>query len=878
MAIRVGPTEKQPTHHIKLTDRDGNSVGLILCNDKGEPAPMWNKTPIERTALKTTSGGGSYADFNYPYSPIVQDDWSGGRGNLNFEADSTRFFDSFRVNTRHNNKVILGPKEYLSDGYKTITYPSQSNENNNLSSYDLPEFTINATYGNEIYTRSTIAATVTRIWVHIRKKGNPTGDIEFTLTKLAPGLTVLDTVTITNAQVDHIGQWIALDVSHGGGNDISLFANQGTYTATDRFEFLYKTKTLPAFVASMAYRFETAAVDDTCIYFEYKGQQYKVLSPAGAAPTVWMNGDRGAADSNAGQLTKVIDATKAWTVNAWAGCIVKIVQGTGKAETIQYRTISSNTATELVCTSTWVIQHDTATEYVILGSNTWRELTGHGLTVPVTAVLPVGNTVYFAQGDSVLMRTHREYNNAGTWTESDWRAEGVATNFSQYLAYQPLANKIWRAQNNDATGIVSVSSATPTAYATDLTFSAVIAVGYKYEFINGLEVYPNDSGTEALWVYKEELAYSVTTTATGIKLDEMRHLRSRDNGKANLVHNVYSYFSLGNGLQRYYGGSIDSVGPNLDEGLPTDRQGKIAQLLGYPGRVMAIIDGGTSGYSSLLERDGSGWHEVYRAPKGEILKAMALQVIPGTAVDRLWVYQGNMSVWLPISSGAINELEDTNYRYTHEGAIVLSRMHAGMFDVQKIIKSIKILSEGLDGTILGDTDNTSMEVDYRLDDETTWTQATTAAIYSPVASIPLTNFGIAGKRIQLRIRIYSRSARVTPILQAAIVEAVIRVNVKYMYNFTFRVMDDEPTLTPREMDEDSVTAAGQSALTKLAQIESWADADTEGLLYMTSNSPLYNDKYVFINPPVTRQIATDPDSTRQWTGNGFVCSTTAQEA
>jgi hypothetical protein len=106
----------------------------------------------------------------------------------------------------------------------------------------------------------------------------------------------------------------------------------------------------------------------------------------------------------------------------------------------------------------------------------------------------------------------------------------------------------------------------------------------------------------------------------------------------------------------------------------------------------------------------------------------------------------------------------------------------------------------------------------------------------------------------------------------------MRVQIKYMYNLTFRVMDDEPTLTPREMDDKSVTAASMSAITKLAQIESWADADTEGLLYMTSNSPLYNDKYIFLNPPVTRQIAADPDSTRQWTGFGFVCSTTAQEA
>ena len=322
MAIRVGPTEKNPTHHIKLTDVDGNSVGLILCNDAGDPAPMYVKSPVMRTALKTTSGGGSYADYNTPYSPIVQDDCRGGRGNLNFEADSTRFFDSLRVNTRHNNKAYLGPKEFLSNGYKTLTYNDDAGGNGRYASYGL---TANpGALGNYILSASSISSLVTRIWVVIRKKGNPTGDIDFTLVKDYPINTVLDTVTITNAQVDHIGQWIALDVSHAGGADFALYADQGTYTDTDRFEFLYRTKGDPS-PSTSAYRFETAAVDDTCIYYEYKGQQYKVLSPAGAAPTVWMNGDRGAADSNAGQLTKVIDATKAWTVNAWAGCIVKIV-------------------------------------------------------------------------------------------------------------------------------------------------------------------------------------------------------------------------------------------------------------------------------------------------------------------------------------------------------------------------------------------------------------------------------------------------------------------------------------------------------------------------------------------------------------------------
>ena len=34
-AIRVGPTEPRPTHHIKLTDASSNEIGLILCDAKG---------------------------------------------------------------------------------------------------------------------------------------------------------------------------------------------------------------------------------------------------------------------------------------------------------------------------------------------------------------------------------------------------------------------------------------------------------------------------------------------------------------------------------------------------------------------------------------------------------------------------------------------------------------------------------------------------------------------------------------------------------------------------------------------------------------------------------------------------------------------------
>jgi hypothetical protein len=100
------------------------------------------------------------------------------------------------------------------------------------------------------------------------------------------------------------------------------------------------------------------------------------------------------------------------------------------------------------------------------------------------------------------------------------------------------------------------------------------------------------------------------------------------NGKARMVHNVYLYFNLGYGLERYYNSSLDDVGPNRDEGLPDGRQGVVSCMVAYPGRFFAGIDA-DAGISSVLCHNGTGWHEVYRAPTaGQRITAMAFQVSP----------------------------------------------------------------------------------------------------------------------------------------------------------------------------------------------------------------------------------------------------------
>ena len=98
----------------------------------------------------------------------------------------------------------------------------------------------------------------------------------------------------------------------------------------------------------------------------------------------------------------------------------------------------------------------------------------------------------------------------------------------------------------------------------------------------------------------------------------------------------------------------------------------------------------------------------------------AFQTIPGDTVDRLWVYQGNDLIWLPFPSDTTNELEDVNYSHTPEFAITLSRMHAGLFDVQKLVRKLKLQTESLE---VNDTDGDPVcwfELDYRINEDTEW--------------------------------------------------------------------------------------------------------------------------------------------------------------
>ena len=173
--------------------------------------------------------------------------------------------------------------------------------------------------------------------------------------------------------------------------------------------------------------------------------------------------------------------------------------------------------------------------------------------------------------------------------------------------------------------------------------------------------------TKSLWIVQEGMLSSInkvdgsvnTYTHDRINMDELQTTAEMWNGKAMTTVDVYLAWGWLNGLQRYYNTQLEGKGPDHDEGLPFDRQGRVTQIVSYPSNFFISIDAGTEGYSCVMQFNQSGWHEIYRAPNpGERIFDMAFQPIYGDRPDRLWINVGDDIIWLAMPSKILYAIHD----------------------------------------------------------------------------------------------------------------------------------------------------------------------------------------------------------------------------
>ena len=257
-------------HDVILSDRKGRKIGLKLATSNGKHDPFgFARSPVDRTALKTASGQSSYSDFQYPYSPVVQDDFSGGRGGLDFERDTTKFYDSHRVRTGVSNKAFLGPQEQHTKGYRGHDYFVPGN----VTFVKLSDVTRNADI------TASASYTAARIWALVRRVGNPTSYPVLRLRDRYNVIQASGTLSSTFVQ-DDISQWVYVDISYavtsGLGYKLEIVESMANSSTTDYWEVAVNTN-----VKSIPYmRLTQADANQTAIFFEYKEAMYCVLSPS----------------------------------------------------------------------------------------------------------------------------------------------------------------------------------------------------------------------------------------------------------------------------------------------------------------------------------------------------------------------------------------------------------------------------------------------------------------------------------------------------------------------------------------------------------------------------------------------------------------------
>jgi hypothetical protein len=884
------PTNEKPSHHATL-ESGGVKLGLILIDGEGKRNPRAiARNPIQRTTLQTSSGETQYSDFSEPFKPIPQDNWSGGRGQDDFERDRSRYQDGKRALSWFDGQLLLGPQEYWATGHRKSVQSMPGD-------LDFERYTSTKRYFAQKFVAPTGGMTAARIYAWVRRvdyaavtntaaifshdAGNDApdailgasvsgaivaGDIsDHTWDSSLVEYNLVNTAALTGGTTYWVVFFSNLNFIDMGGNPThstgrtSQTGASGTWVNSDQ---------------DVYFRVTDAGVSAEWKFFEYKKALYAVTRPDDASGAkLYLNGDRGAADSNAGDLTQLVDATKSWTSNEWIGAVVIVTRGTGAEEPIPWRTVTSNGATTINCFPDWRVPHDTTTEYVIVGTDKWQEITGHGITAAVTDVLVSKDVIYFAQGDylstgsPVNMRRANFYNNGGTWTA---RYANDGNNKARFLAqtnHPEDGLQVWRGLNDEGTGEVAVSRANAQKWGANLSFGSDLELGNdRDDLITGIENY---GSPETLWILMTGSIWRIVNDIPErIPVREMSSVRSEQNGRAHLVHGVYLYLSLLHSVERYFSNNLDDIGPSRDAGMPSDRQGPIAAMEGYPGMFFVSIDGEENNRSSILVWNQLGWHEMYRgqlpvtfgsSTRGKRIRNLHMQPIPGSAVDRLWFGEGEDIAYLNFPSDTFDPSEDANFRYTHEAHIITAWKYASLQDVEKLYKSLKIFAEGLVAN------NQYIEIDYQLDDsdlDSQWVTVSGVFDTSPIKEIDLSATNdVVGRRIRFRIRIYSNDNTLSPKIKATLLEALTRIATKFSYTMNFQVRD-------KGKDLNGADETYQTVEDFMVQLDALANAPTAAT-FRCIYSP-FDNKTVIVDPNSLQPLKVIADDQENHSGNVVV--------
>jgi hypothetical protein len=820
-------TNSEATHITKIqvraqaVDDDGNPLGqsnnctLALCTVDGNDYPA---TTPEGTATADVSDTAGWVDFTFS-SPvavtggeeyfIALHPTAGGTGNVAW---------SYGTGNPYANGDVYAETDGFGDtGYKNTYWRAQGSGRDQCFKVYYAEYSRAQSFvfsGSGNYD-------VTHCRVMLKKTGSVDPVVRIRADSGGSPGTVQVTKTVDNADVPTSWGWVYVDfgsttsltkgttywletyedssnncalwwagdasVGYSGGS-CKYSREGGAWTADASYDMIFRINS------------GEGLNDEAAFVFELGRQVYAIDKPLAStrASTLWVNGDRGVAASNSGDKSK-LNVNSAlvgtWSNDEFNGCVALITAGAGKGEWREILDTVSGSPDYLTVDDDWDETHDTTTEFVILGSDKWTQITptGDNIDYPVSDVVVGDKIAHIAQGDYQALLTYYEDNNSGTW-RSRGRDQSDGEKADKLLIHK---TNIYRAIHN------KTSYSEVKAYGTDLEFSTEVKVGLDDYPINDMEVYDADvwvGKSDSLWQDKQGTVEQIPVN--------FRAIASEQNCQVLAVWDAYLFFNLSQsgGLERMYGLNVDDMGPNLDAGMLKNRQGPITAFVPYPGGFYVGVNGGKSGYSSVLAYNGQGWHEILRGPLGDQLRCLHLQIIPG-GPNRLMIGIGNDVLDCTVPALGNNTLREDGIVFAASGEVVTPWIDLNLAAAEKFFHEIKVVSRNVNS-------NRPIEVEYQTDDDTdddAWNEIATVTS-SPIETLTIPD-NVTGRRIRFKFTLSTNNSGETPVLIAWALEAISRINPKYQWDWPCELIDKQQLLTGLE---DSMSRED-----KYTQLDEW---------------------------------------------------------
>ena len=353
-----------------------------------------------------------------------------------------------------------------------------------------------------------------------------------------------------------------------------------------------------------------------------------------------------------------------------------------------------------------------------------------------------------------------------------------------------------------------------------------------------------------------------------------------DNGKGSVRWRDSVYIPAGLSIYKYINGSnsavVTVVGPDRDDGLPSDYRGKISKLIGTHNDLIAMVDGtltpgtvdmfatgessvidASTGYSTILGYNEVGWEVRWSAAgadRGKKITAGFVSDVGGTLTATnpyrmYWGFDGKL-YYQQLQSDVINPTQVTNYRYEDsvDGIHYTPWFSADQVEVDKLALKLKAETATCNS-------NQTVKVEYALDYDETYTTMGTITSNGITTYTFGSGIGTSFRSIQFKITLATNTIAVSPDLISLTLEYRKKLDTKFGWSVNIDLNKGYKGSTSKSMRANILSAIQSNTLLEFTYRD---DSSTNRNYYVDITNAQGLEETAYDERGTTQLLLTEP--------------------